>query len=385
MGAGFGSVLTRGRGLTSERSITLLDLGIGAATGNFGGDMITGDGATDVVLGERGNDGIHGNGADDYLEGGQDTDTIDGDAGQDDIVGGEFTPSSGAGATTVGQLDAGDIIRGGTEGDVVLGDNGALLRAQAGVTTSDLTKNRGITERAVQLYDLGDTPTASTSGNDFVHGNEGADVILGQSGTDRLLAGRRQRLRRGRTGRGLGRGRRRLRRPGRRLVVDQVGQPGRRAQGQPDAADVVWGQGGDDVATGDNALVTRVAPFNDLPPSGRSASGQIEERRAAAARPVQRRAPQLPAQLDPLRRRPAVRAGRGRRLARAGRRPTPISGGSDDDYAEGQGAGETDLRRPVRWPTPGSPVPAGDVAGLGVQRGFDADGRPDGQDDLIGG
>ena len=60
------------------------------------------------MLGERGNDGIHGNGGDDYLEGGQDTDTIDGDAGQDDIVGGEFTPSGGAGATTVRQAELED-------------------------------------------------------------------------------------------------------------------------------------------------------------------------------------------------------------------------------------------------------------------------------------
>jgi len=103
--------------MSSERAITLLDLGFGDPTANYGGDTINGDGETDVILGERGNDTIHGDGGDDYIEGGQDVDTIDGDAGQDDIVGGEYTAYSGSGAATVGQLDTGDIIRGGTEGD----------------------------------------------------------------------------------------------------------------------------------------------------------------------------------------------------------------------------------------------------------------------------
>src|SRR5204862_116455 len=79
------------------------------------------------------------------------------------------------------------VIRGGTESDVVLGDNGALLRDPA-VAASDLTKGRGITQRAIQPYDLGDNPTAGTSGGDLVNGNDGVDVILGQGGPDRLLA-----------------------------------------------------------------------------------------------------------------------------------------------------------------------------------------------------
>jgi Ca2+-binding RTX toxin-like protein len=382
VGAGIGSVLTRGRGLTSERSITLLDLGFGAATGNFGGDTITGDGSTDVVLGERGNDGIHGNGGDDYLEGGQDTDTIDGDAGQDDIVGGEFTPSSGAGATTVGQLDAGDIIRGGTEGDAVLGDNGALLRAQPGVTTSDLTKNRGITERAVQLYDLGDTPTAGTSGNDFAHGNEGTDVILGQSGTDRLLADDASDYAEGG--------------PDADWVEggdgsdDLVGGSstiksgaGASAQGQPDAADVVWGQGGDDVATGDNAVVTRVAPFNDLT-FRLGVSGQIEERRAMRLLDLDNGGILNPPSSPPFRYGGDLLSGQAGVDVLLGQDGTDlISGGSADDYAEGQGAGDriwgdlslagAGITLPVvAWPGPAS-------------AGFDADGLADGQDDLIGG
>jgi Ca2+-binding RTX toxin-like protein len=379
VGAQLGSPLTRGRGLTSERSITLLDLGSGAASGLFGGDTITGDGENDVVLGERGADQIHGNGGDDYLEGGQDGDTIDGDAGSDDIVGGEFTPSGGSGATTIGQPDTGDVIRGGTESDVVLGDNGAVLRDPA-VAASDLTKGRGITQRAIQPYDLGDNPTAGTSGGDLVNGNDGVDVMLGQDGPDRLLAD---------AGSDYAEGG-----PGTDWIEggdgsdDLVGGSstilagsGATAKGQPDTGDMVWGQAGDDVATGDNAVITRVAPFNDLT-FRIGIAGTIEERRAIRL---------LDLDNNGIRNAPdAIRFGADELSGQAGvdvllgqDGNDAISGGSADDYAEGQGAddiiyGDRQLAAvgipPLSAAWPGTPT-----------FGYDGDGLADGQDDLIGG
>lgn len=379
VGADLGSALTRGRGLTSERTITLLDLGLGTAPGRFGGDTINGDSETDVILGERGDDTIHGDGGDDYIEGGQDSDTIDGDAGSDDIVGGEFTPFSGSGAATVGQLDAGDTIRGGDDSDAVLGDNGSLLRDPA-ATMSDLTKGRGITERAIQLYDLGDTPTADTSGADFIHGNAGVDVVLAQSGTDRVLAdGASDYAEGGPDADWI---------EGGDGSDDLVGGSsainagsGAAAQGQPDAADVIWGQGGDDVETGDNAIVTRVAPFNDL--TFRIGVGSlIEERRAMQLLDLDNGG--ILTEPDAIRFGGDQLSGQGDTDVLLGQDgPDKISGGSSDDYAEGQGGSDT-IFGDQSLHSAGIDPPA--VAWPGTaSASYDADGGADGQDDLIGG
>ncbi|MDX6273890.1 MAG: hypothetical protein QOJ92_1100 [Frankiales bacterium] len=379
-----GHVLTQGRGLSTERTITLLDLGTGNPTANYGGDTITGDGATDIIMGERGTDTIHGNDSDDYIEGGQDSDTIDGDTGQDDIVGGEFKPSSGSGAATIGQLDAGDTIRGGTEGDVVLGDNGSILRGTG--SNSDLTKNRGITERAIQLYDLGDSPASGTSGPDFIHGNQGSDVILAQSGNDRVLADESSDYAEGGPGTDW--------LEGGDGSDDLVGGSSAiksgssaSAQGQPDAADYVWGQAGDDVETGDNAIVTRVGPFNDLT-FRIGVGGTIEERRAMRLLDLDNGG--ILTAPSSIRYGGDFLSGQGDTDVLLGQDGSDrISGGSGDDYAEGQGNAVGVGNEDKLWGDASlvfaSGVPSQATWPGAPSTGYDSDGGTDGQDDLIGG
>ena len=55
---------------------------------------------------------------------------LEGGNGQDDLVGGSSAVLSGDGETAVGQPDDGDVLYGGAEQDLVLGDNAVVLRCR---------------------------------------------------------------------------------------------------------------------------------------------------------------------------------------------------------------------------------------------------------------
>ncbi|MDP3713403.1 MAG: calcium-binding protein [Mycobacteriales bacterium] len=386
--------ITLGRPAAAARNIRLLDLGYSPDLDNSGGDTISGGPDPDVILGQDDEDLIHGDDGDDYAEGGQDNDTVYGDGGEDDLVGGGHVVHNGSGQERDGQLDAGDTIYGGDAGDVVLGDNGQVLRNQA--DKSDITENRGITARTIEIYDLVSAgPEANTSGADWLLGQDEADVLLGQSGTDRITGGAAQDYAEGgpdadwvegNTGRDdlLG---------GSSTTVGD--NTGRDAIGQPDTFDVVWGQEGDDLVIGDNAVVSRVGDPHELTVR----IGTDDLTGALTGSLTDGRAIQL---LD-----------LGGEIDSAGTLVTPagqygddwlsgqngvdvvlgqdgadkISGGSADDYAEGQGAGDSMLGDDDLVGVPVDPVPAtvaNEWPGLATAD-YDADGGVDGQDELIGG
>jgi Ca2+-binding RTX toxin-like protein len=376
----FGAEITKGRGLTAERTIGLLDLGAGDATGRFGADRISGGDASDVILGQRGDDVLSGDAGDDYVEGGHDADDISGGPGQDDLVGGSYAARTGTGQGTVGQPDAGDTVTGGDGGDVVLGDNGRVVRLQPGFTASPLTSGRGITERAVTPYDLGDTPTAGTPGDDFVQGDGGADVLLGQGGRDRLLAGADSDYAEGGPGTDWlegGDGSDDL--VGGSSTVNGGGA-GLTAKGQPDGVDVIWGQAGDDLEAGDNASITRTAPFDPLTDRVGVGGQKIEPRRIQLL-DVSNGAAGLLGTPDAARFGGDFLSGQaGVDLLLGQDGGDAISGGSDDDYAEGQGGSDTVFGDRPLAPVPG---PAGWPGATSPS--YDADDGRYGQDDLLGG
>ncbi len=387
--------ITEGRTGVSPRGIQLLDLGYSPDLDNSGGDTISGGADPDVILGQDDEDLIHGDDGDDYTEGGQDNDTVYGDNGEDDLVGGGHVVQAGVGQGRDGQLDSGDTVYGGDAGDIALGDNGQILRNQ--VAKSDITENRGITPRTIEIYDLVTAgPEANTSGADWLHGQDEADVLLGQSGTDRITGGAAQDYAEGgpdadwvegNAGRDdlLG---------GSSTTVDTT--IGRAAVGQPDAFDVVWGQEGDDLVIGDNAVVSRVDDPHELTVR----IGTDDLTGALTGSLTDGRAIQL---LD-----------LGGEIDSAGTLVTPsggtfgadwlagqngvdvvlgqdgadkISGGSADDYAEGQGAGDAMLGDDDLVGVPVDPVPAtaaNEWPGSATA-GYAADAGVDGQDELIGG
>jgi Ca2+-binding RTX toxin-like protein len=246
----------KGRGFTNGHTIALLDLGYSPTAGTSDGDFLHGNAGTDVIYGQGGADAITGDENDDYAEGGPGVDTMNGNGGQDDLVGGSSTVFSGSGAATVGQPDTGDNIAGDDEADVIIGDNGKVLRDPA-VTPSPLTNRPGMaTQRAIVLYDLQDSPHANSSGDDIVTGDSGVDVILGQDGNDRLKGNAGDDYIEGDQGSDWAEGN-----AGEDDLVGgsstAFGGSGLTTTGQLDGADALYGGANDDVITGDNALVLR--------------------------------------------------------------------------------------------------------------------------------
>lgn len=185
------SDFTLGRSMT-PRLVTPYDWANNDAT-TYGGDTIHGDGSGDVILGEGGDDTISGDAGDDYIEGNQGADTVSGGLGQDDILGGSSQVANGAdktGLAATGEPDTGDTLLSGGDGeDVVLGDNGFILRTElTGAsdvtgTLEDVTKGRGMTQRRINLYDVG---ASSPGGGDTITGGDANDALFGGVGSDTI-------------------------------------------------------------------------------------------------------------------------------------------------------------------------------------------------------
>jgi len=240
------------------------DLADGNGASSHGGrDTIYAGDSDDVAFGGLDKDVIFGGKQDDHLEGGPDTDIVLGESGQDDIIGGTYQLVSGSATaqTGVGFQDAGDIIFGGDDADVVLADNGSIVRSGKpgyDATNTRFTDGRIATSRTVLPSDLGDTPAASTSGADFVDGGGANDAILGQGGDDRLI---------GRDGNDYIEGG-----PAKDWLEGDAGEDdlvggssfietdsGNMAVGQPDDTDLILGGADDDAMAGDNARIISIA------------------------------------------------------------------------------------------------------------------------------
>lgn len=219
------------------RIVVLLDRA--AATANrFGGDRLSGGDGVDALWGQDGDDALTGDGDGDYLEGNGGADTLRGDsalgaagrstvtplpdpgwpgdpaapadlvgagaaAGQDDLIGG---------SAAAGFRDSGDLVEGNGGDDVVLGDNGSLLRTVSKVDGKAV--ERVYTER----YPTGAVPADATVvrthdpalpgpstrfcttaqptcepvgafGNDQLWGDGGNDGVWGQDGDDTIRGG----------------------------------------------------------------------------------------------------------------------------------------------------------------------------------------------------
>ena len=320
--------------------------GNGSSSTHGGPDFIwAGDGA-DIAYGGLDKDTIFGGANDDHLEGGPGTDTIYGEAGQDDLIGGSSQIVSGLAAdmTAVGFPDTGDIIYGGDDPDVVLADNGSILRnLQPGfdINNTRFTKGRFATPRTVLPYDLGDTPAGSTSGNDFVDAGLGDDAILGQGGDDRLIGGNGADYIEGG--------------PGQDWLEGDAGEDdlvggssfiesvtGNAAVGQPDGADLILGGADDDAMAGDNAQIISLA--------GTGQSGaRLFQRLGSTGSPIRPRTIiLLDLNANFLTPPSSIRygddqidGGAGNDLAFGQDGNDSITGGTGDDYVQGNGGTDT--------------------------------------------
>jgi Ca2+-binding RTX toxin-like protein len=379
------SPVTLGRQFAKAHKLTLLDLGYAPTAGTSGNDTISGGDLADVLSGQGGTDTIAGDGGDDYAEGGPDHDTITGNDGQDDLVGGSATEESPG----VGQPDVGDSIHGNANQDVVLGDNGRLVRFG---TPSRLTLERGMAGRAIVLDDLGLTPHANSSGGDEVDGDDAADVILGQGAADRLKGNAADDYLEGNQGVDWIEGD-----SGNDDLVGgsstALSGSGDATAGQPDADDALFGGPGDDVGIGDNGVVLR-------PAAGETPTRATVRLATAGGNPITGRIVQryeLRNGGSLLTAPPADRFGADRMSGGSGvdvlwgqDGGDFLSGGGQADYLEGNGgadvlrgdlglgaaSGETTV---VPLADPGWP---GTASAVGELEGTDT---ASGQDDMIGG
>jgi Ca2+-binding RTX toxin-like protein len=132
---------------------------------------------------------LHGNDGDDVVEGNHGADWIFGDGGEDDLIGGSSAGPNGlvnAGVPPTHLADGNDVILGGDDDDLVLADNGRIIRT-AGANGVWLRHTGFGFDLVVRTSTMTSSPErAGAFGNDHVRGEEGHDGIHGQQGDDLL-------------------------------------------------------------------------------------------------------------------------------------------------------------------------------------------------------
>ena len=190
---------------------------------------------------------------DDYAEGNPGTDRTWGEDGDDDIVGGSSQLASG---TEAGRPDTNDYLYGGSGQDVIAGDNATITRGGVG---HPLMTGRGLrVTRGVDLADEGAGDPSGVSGDDTIESGDDTDLVFGQRGADTVSLGGDADY--GEGGPGVDRvhgdaGDDDVVGGSYTPAVDNAVKP----TGQPDGADVLFGDAGQDVVLGDNGAVTRPA------------------------------------------------------------------------------------------------------------------------------
>lgn len=400
-------------GVVAARWVKLLDVTTLDAT-RFGADAVSGGQGADIAFGQDGDDWISGGSQDDHIQGNGGVDNVFGDrllsdasvtgdptlpasltgcpsadaaqldgaqgaAGQDDIVGG---------SERAGQRDTGDTIFGDGGEDFAIGDNGTLYRtitAGAYVTTLHKYGNDGEGfVRTVTLFDREKTGTAlaAVSGGDRIEGNDGGDRLFGEGGDDSVKGNNHDDYAEGDQGRDWVEGN-----DGQDDLVGgssfALGGAGLDAQrSDPDDGDFLYGGEGHDVVAGDNAVVARTASEAGTPVYF-TTDGRLLEPTDRWIRLYD---------LDSL------RAGAfGGDLISGGQAVDVgfgqdgddwLSGGSEGDYLEGNGANDRFYgdRLPSDATVAGVPAVPASLAGMSSgQPQLDGVQGPHGQDDIVGG
>ena len=242
------------------RDVTLLG-------GGFGGDELNGAGGNDRIFAQGGDDLVRGGNDHDFIEGNAGADTLFGNTGQDDIVGGgslhvgTIVSHPPIVPTTAGLLDGADVIDGGDDFNVIVGDNGRIGRPLDGGEWIEDTAVPGFVVREVVLFDVlisdpavaggdtiiggsvrdllfgqaGDDEIEGREGDDYIEGNQGNDTVSGGLGGDDVVGGSAS------------------------LdgVLGSTIPAGFVASTITDGADIIDGYADDDVIVGDNGRISR--------------------------------------------------------------------------------------------------------------------------------
>ncbi|MCI0776534.1 MAG: hypothetical protein J4N95_00005 [Chloroflexi bacterium] len=198
-----------------------------------GDDRMWGNNSDDIMYGQGGEDEMHGGRGDDYMEGNAASDLMFGDQEQDDMLGGtgpttnssqlqelsasdattllpgrtdkstktrDGVPSNEPGddldpTPTVDNVPLGDEMHGGPAADVMLGDNGIIVRplvdgvwdglvyvlqASSDGSAAPRHPTGASGDRVNRLSDMVDTTPGMTAGSDLMFGGDGDDDMYGQ-------------------------------------------------------------------------------------------------------------------------------------------------------------------------------------------------------------
>ena len=138
--------------------------------GGDGNDLVKGDDGSDTLQGEAGNDTLSGGAGDDQLEGGADNDVLDGGAGNDVLIGGT--------GNDVYVINAGDTM---IENP---GEGTDELRVDENWGMWDMTEFENLT-----ALGTGDWFLAGNAGANVITGNSGNNYIVGEGGNDAIDGG----------------------------------------------------------------------------------------------------------------------------------------------------------------------------------------------------
>ena len=156
-------------------------------TGSSGNDIIVDLDAGNVIDGGSGNDVLYGAGGDDELSGGDGDDQLSGGEGDDTLLGGDDNDSlhGGAGNDTMDGGGGNDTAFYGAAASGVTVDLGI---ADAQQISADEGMDKLISIERVIGSEFNDTLTGNNDGN-FLEGRGGGDTISGLGGGDTLLGG----------------------------------------------------------------------------------------------------------------------------------------------------------------------------------------------------
>jgi len=183
--------LTTGSAFASGRTDTLVT--VENVNSGRGADLLTGDGAANVLRGGAGNDVLQGLAGDDTLSGGRGRDRLVGLAGNDRLRGGPGTDTADYTSFFSANLRVGvivDLARGQAAGDGT--DSLAAIENVLGSSFHDRlfgnrSSNRLIGSAGNDLLDGhgGEEALHSDAGSDVFHARDGrADTLVGGSGRD---------------------------------------------------------------------------------------------------------------------------------------------------------------------------------------------------------
>ena len=157
-----------------------------------GRDTIAGGAGDDLIVGQQGDDTLAGDAGGDTIEGNAGADTINGGFGQDDLIGGGSALDGILVAkdriwstATSGLADGNDTIDGGEDADVILGDNGWIVRTYVAGAPTTLADGAIIRDARV----TNGTEVTGSYGGDRLLGGGGPDELHGQRDTFRHTAG----------------------------------------------------------------------------------------------------------------------------------------------------------------------------------------------------